>query len=123
MRRSSTYIQNFLVELLDEARAHSHEDNVAMANAIIDIGLSGKTHQEQIVDMQVWMNTYAWAATDDSTSNEKRSNKRTRKRASWTTTPKRTHDGDRDLQGVGPPGDSARHVRRNGGRETQLQHH
>ena len=68
--RSSTYIQHFLVELLDEAGAHSHENNVAMANAIIDIGLSGKTHHEQTEDLQEWVNTYAWAATDDNTSNE-----------------------------------------------------
>ena len=38
--RSSRYIHNFLVELLDEAQAHSHDDNVAMAHAIIEIGLS-----------------------------------------------------------------------------------
>jgi hypothetical protein len=68
--RSSRYIHNFLVELLDEAQAHSHEDNVAMANAIIDIGLSGRTHQEQTEDLQEWVNTYAWAATDNTTSNE-----------------------------------------------------
>ena len=68
--RSSRYIHNFLVELLDEAQAHSHEDNVAMANAIIDIGLIGKTHQEQTEDLQEWVNTYAWAATDNTTSNE-----------------------------------------------------
>ena len=72
MTRSSTYIQHFLVELLDEARAHSHEDNVAMANAIIDIGLSGRTHQEQTEDLQEWVNNYAWAATDDTTSNDER---------------------------------------------------
>jgi hypothetical protein len=68
--RSSRYIHNFLVELLDEAQAHSHEDNVAMANAFIDIGLSGRTHQEQTEDLQEWVNTYAWAATDNTTSNE-----------------------------------------------------
>jgi hypothetical protein len=50
--RSSRYIHNFLVELLDETQAHSHEDNVAMAKAIIDIGLSGRTHQEQTEDLQ-----------------------------------------------------------------------
>ena len=32
--RSSTYIQHFLVELLDEAGADSHDDNVTMSNAI-----------------------------------------------------------------------------------------
>ena len=57
--RSSRYIHNFLVELLDEAQAHSHEDNVSMANAIIDIVLSGRTHQEQAEDLQEWVNTYA----------------------------------------------------------------
>ena len=72
MTRSSTYIQNFLVELLDEARAHNHEDNVTMANAIIDISLSGKTHQEQTEDLQEWINTYAWAATDNTTSNQEK---------------------------------------------------
>ena len=72
MTRSSTYIQHFLVELLDKARAHSYEDNVAMANEIVDIGLSGRTHQEQTEDLQEWVNTYAWAATDDSTCNEKK---------------------------------------------------
>ena len=70
--RSSTYIQHFLIELLDEAGAHSHEDNVAMTNAIIDIGLSDKTHHEQSEDLQEWVNTYAWAATDDTTSNDER---------------------------------------------------
>ena len=49
--RTSTYIQNFLVELLDEAGAHNHEDNMAMANAIIEIGLSNKTHHEQTEDL------------------------------------------------------------------------
>jgi hypothetical protein len=68
--RSSRYIHNFLVELLDEAQAHSHEDNVAMANAIIDIGLSRRTHQEQTEDLKEWVNTYAWAAMDNTTSNE-----------------------------------------------------
>jgi hypothetical protein len=52
--RSSTYIHNFLVELLDETQAHSHEDNVAMANAIIDIELSGRTHQKQTESLQEW---------------------------------------------------------------------
>ena len=61
-----------LSSLLDETRVHSHEDNVAMANAIIDIGLSGRTHQEQTEDLQEWVNTYAWAATDDSTCNEEK---------------------------------------------------
>ena len=70
--RTSTYIQNFLVELLDEAGAHSHEDNVAMANAIIEIGLSDMTHHEQTEDRQEWVSTYAWAATDANTSNEER---------------------------------------------------
>ena len=68
--RTSTYIQNFLVELLDEAGAHSHEDNIAMANAIIEIGLSDKTHHEQTEDLQEWVNTYAWAATDETTSKQ-----------------------------------------------------
>ena len=40
------------MELLDEEGAHSHEDNVAMANAIIEIGLSDKTHHEQTEDLQ-----------------------------------------------------------------------
>jgi hypothetical protein len=73
--RRSTYIYNFLVELLDEAQAHSHEDNIAMANAIIDIGLSGKTHLEQTEDLQVWANTYAWAATDETTGTEDKKQK------------------------------------------------
>ena len=68
--RTSRYIQNFLVEILDEAGAHSHEDNIAMANAIIEIGLSDKTHHEQTEDLQEWVNTYAWAATDDTTSKQ-----------------------------------------------------
>ena len=68
--RNSRYIQNFLVEILDEAGAHSHEDNIAMANAIIEIGLSDKTHHEQTEDLQEWVNTYAWAATDDTTSKQ-----------------------------------------------------
>ena len=68
--RSSTYIQHFLVELLDEAGAHSHEDNKAMANAFIEIGLSDKTHHEQTEDLQEWVNTYAWAAMNDNTSTE-----------------------------------------------------
>jgi hypothetical protein len=50
--RCSTYIDNFLAELVDKAQAHSHEENVAMANAIIDIWLSGKDHQEQTEDLQ-----------------------------------------------------------------------
>jgi hypothetical protein len=70
--RRSRYIHNFLVELLDEAQAHSHEDNIAMANATIDIGLSGNTDLEQIKDLQEWVNTYAWSATDDTTSTEKK---------------------------------------------------
>ena len=49
--KSSRYIHNFLVELLDEAQAHSHEDNVTMAHAIIDIGLSDRTHHEQTEDI------------------------------------------------------------------------
>ena len=68
MTRRNTYIHNFLVELLDEAQAHSYEDNIAMANAIIDIGISGRTHQEQTEDLQEWVNTYAWAATDETAS-------------------------------------------------------
>ena len=68
--RNSRYIQNFLVEILDEAGAHSHEDNIAMANAIIEIGLSDKTHHEQTEDLQEWVNTYAWAATDETTSKQ-----------------------------------------------------
>ena len=68
--KSSRYIHNFLVELLDEAQAHSNEDNVAMAHAIIDIGLSDRTHHEQAVDLQEWVNNYAWAATDETTSTE-----------------------------------------------------
>ena len=43
-----------------------------MANAIIEIGLSDKTHHEQTEDLQEWVNTYAWAATDDNTSNEEK---------------------------------------------------
>ena len=43
-----------------------------MADAIIDIGLSGRTHQEQTEDLQEWVNTYAWAATEDTTSNDER---------------------------------------------------
>ena len=70
--RSSTYIQHFLVELLEEAGAHSHEDNIVMANAILDIGLSGRTHQEQTEHLQEWVNNYAWAATDDTTSNDEK---------------------------------------------------
>ena len=70
--RNSRYIQNFLVEILDEAGAHSHEDNMAMANAIIEIGLSDKTHRKQTEDLQEWVNTYAWAATDENTSNEEK---------------------------------------------------
>ena len=58
--------------MLDEEGAHSHEDNVAMANAIIEIGLSDKTHHEQTEDLQEWVNIYAWAATDDTTSNDKK---------------------------------------------------
>jgi hypothetical protein len=68
--RSSRYIHNFLVELLDEAQAHSHDDNVAMAHAIIEIGLSDRSHYEQTQDLQEWVNSYAWAATDQSTSND-----------------------------------------------------
>ena len=60
------------MELPDEAGAHSHENNVAMANAIIEIGLSDKTHHKQTEDLQEWVNTYAWAATDDKTSKEER---------------------------------------------------
>ena len=43
-----------------------------MKNAIIDIGLSGRIHQEQTEDLQEWVNNYAWAATDDTTSNDER---------------------------------------------------
>jgi hypothetical protein len=43
---------------------------MAMANAIIEIGLSDKTHHEQTEDLQEWVNTYAWAATDDTTSKQ-----------------------------------------------------
>jgi hypothetical protein len=68
--RSSRFIHNFLVELLDETRAHGHKDNLAMAHAIIDIGLSGRIHYEQTEDLQEWVNNYAWAATDNTTSNE-----------------------------------------------------
>ena len=45
--RCSTYIQHFLVELLNKAGAHSYDDNLVMTNAIIDIGLSGRTHKDQ----------------------------------------------------------------------------
>jgi hypothetical protein len=41
-----------------------------MANAIIDIGLSGKTHLEQTKDLQEWVNNYAWAAMEETTSTE-----------------------------------------------------
>jgi hypothetical protein len=41
-----------------------------MANAIIDIGLSGKTHLEQTEDLQEWVNNYAWAATEGTTTTE-----------------------------------------------------
>jgi hypothetical protein len=41
-----------------------------MANAIIDIWISGKTHLKQTEDLQEWVNTYAWAATDETTSTE-----------------------------------------------------
>ena len=58
------------MELLDEAQAHSNEDNVAMAHAIIDIELSDKTHHEQTEDLQEWVNNYAWAATNETTSTE-----------------------------------------------------
>ena len=68
--RSSRYIHNFLVELLDEAQAHSHEDNVAMAHAIIEIGLSDRSHHEQTEDLHEWVNNYAWDATDNNTSTE-----------------------------------------------------
>ena len=43
-----------------------------MANAIIDIGLSGRTHHVQTENLQEWVNNYAWAATDDTTSNNER---------------------------------------------------
>ena len=43
-----------------------------MANAIIDYGLSGKSHREQTEDLQEWVNTYAWVATDDTTSNDEK---------------------------------------------------
>ena len=43
-----------------------------MANAVIEIGLSDKTHHEQTEDLQEWVNTYAWAATDDRTSNDEK---------------------------------------------------
>jgi hypothetical protein len=68
--RSSKYIHNFLVNLVDEAQAHSHKDNVAMAKEIIDIGLSGRTHQEQNKNLQQWINNYAWAAADNTASVE-----------------------------------------------------
>ena len=41
-----------------------------MAHAIIDIGLSDRTHHEQTKDLQEWVNNYAWAATDETTSTE-----------------------------------------------------
>ena len=68
--RSSRYIHNLLVELLDEAQAHSHEDNVAMAHAIIEIGLSDRSHHEQTEDLHEWVNNYAWAAKDETTITE-----------------------------------------------------
>ena len=43
---------------------------MAMANAIIEIGLSDKTHHEQTEDLQEWVNNYAWAATDETTSKQ-----------------------------------------------------
>ena len=43
---------------------------MAMANAIIEIGLSDKTHHEQTEDLQEWVNTYAWAASDETTSKQ-----------------------------------------------------
>ena len=39
---------------------------------LIEIGLSDKTHHEQTEDLQEWVNTYAWAATDDNTSNKEK---------------------------------------------------
>jgi hypothetical protein len=68
--RSSRYIHNLLVELVDEAQAHSHEDNVAMAHAIIDIGLSDRSHYEQTEDLHEGVNNYAWAATVNNTGIE-----------------------------------------------------
>jgi hypothetical protein len=58
------------VELLDEAQAHSHKDNLAMAHAIMNIGLSDRSHHEQTEDLHEWVNDYAWAATDINTSIE-----------------------------------------------------
>ena len=68
--RSSRYIHDFLVEMLDEAQARSHEDNVAMAHAKIEIGLSDRSHHEQTEDLHEWVKNYAWAATDETTSTE-----------------------------------------------------
>ena len=31
-----------------------------------------KTHYEQTEDLKEWVNTYAWAATSDNTSNEEK---------------------------------------------------
>jgi len=41
-----------------------------MAHAIIEIGLSDRSHYEQTQDLQEWVNSYAWAATDESTTHE-----------------------------------------------------
>jgi hypothetical protein len=41
-----------------------------MAHAIIEIGLSNRSHYKQTQDLQEWVNSYAWAATDQSTSDE-----------------------------------------------------
>jgi hypothetical protein len=41
-----------------------------MAHAIIEIGLSNRSHYEQNQDPQEWVSNYAWAATDEPTSNE-----------------------------------------------------
>ena len=38
--------------------------------AQVEIGLSDKTHHEQTEDLQEWVNTYAWAATDETTSKQ-----------------------------------------------------
>ena len=79
-----------------------------MANAIIDIGLSGKTHQEQTEDLQKWVNTYAWAATDETTGNDDKKHKESELDGGLVT-------GTGISKGVGPSGNSARNVRRNGG--------
>jgi uncharacterized protein YjcR len=40
-----------------------------MANTIVDIELSGKTHLKT-EDLHAWVNTYAWTATDETTGAE-----------------------------------------------------